>query len=186
MATVDKLQIKLQTGPGGDGVATLYFEDAGAAQPDVVTWATSVFGTLPAGCSWEVQNSGESLDVDTGIVVGNWFGGATTGDTSGVSGSWLAGVGCSVRWMTDEFVVGRRISGRTFIVPMRAEFFDTNGTLKDTILSGIGASCDDLIAAQAANFVVYRRKLGARNGSVHFVTSVLIPDQAAWLTSRRH
>ena len=96
-------------------------------------------------------------------------------------GGFSAASGVCVNWLTGLFVNGKRIRGRTFLVPL-VECFEGNGTLSSGAVSGISQAAADL-AGGTPGLVVASRSGGG------FITApvagVSVPDRAAVLRSRR-
>lgn len=97
---------------------------------------------------------------------------------------YAAPAGAHVQWRTSTVVAGRRLLGRTFLVPLLASAFDNDGTLNPAIVTAISAAANTLLAdltAAGNSLVVWSRTAAA----VAPVTSAVVPDQATILRSRR-
>ena len=111
-------------------------------------------------------------------------------DCTGV-GVYAAPVGARMQWNTQGIVNGRRVRGRTFLVPLVASAFEANGTLSTAPITAGGNAGAGLIAdsaAAGAALSVWSQPFAgvpARAGSVHPVTGFSVPDQATVLRSRR-
>jgi hypothetical protein len=108
------------------------------------------------------------------------------------AGGWAGGAGCVVRWETGEVMNGRRIRGRTFLVPLASLAFDTDGTLVTATRTAITAAGTALISAMAADggqLLVWSRPAPEadppRLGSLQAVTNAFVPDRSAILRERR-
>jgi len=99
-------------------------------------------------------------------------------------GSYAAPVGARVNWETGTISGGRRIKGRTFLVPLVSSTFDTDGTLTSANLTVILNAATAFLAGLATDGV----QLGVWSqigSSVSPVNSATVPDQATVLRSRR-
>jgi hypothetical protein len=183
--SIERVTIEVTGGPGGNGVTSLYFLDAAAAQPAVCDFAEVWSNALPNDCQLLIKNQGDIIDEENGALTGTWSGGATTGFTGLADVAWTAGVGMRIRWQTAGLVRGRRVSGTSFIVPMGATSFGSNGIPIPLWLDGLGDAATALIADTPGNMVVWSRQKGDDLGSRHVVTSPLVPVEAAFLRTRR-
>jgi len=99
-------------------------------------------------------------------------------------GSFAAPVGARVTWETGSIVAGRRIRGRSFLVPMISSMFDTDGTLTSanrTQVVNAAAGLINGLAAAGLSLAVW----SPTTSTVSPVTSGVVPDQATVLRSRR-
>ena len=101
---------------------------------------------------------------------------------------WAGPVGAVVNWRTSLVHRGRRIRGRTFLVPLLSSAFEMDGTLTPTARDTIQARATTLAATtEAPDLGVWARPsaVGAADGQWAAVTGVTVPDLAAVLRSRR-
>lgn len=112
--------------------------------------------------------------------------------------AYFAPAGASVNWGTSSFLYGRRVKGRTYIVPLAANCSDVGGTLLDTVKTSLNTAAAGLVAAPS-QMVVFTRPRDAvaadpargiagsaeRPGSSSLVTSGTVRDVIAVLRSRR-
>jgi hypothetical protein len=99
-------------------------------------------------------------------------------------GAYAAPTGARVTWETGTIVGGRRLRGRTFIVPMVAGSYDLTGTILETTITQIELAANTLVSESTAlgHPLVVWSPTGA---SVSPVTAGIVPDQATVLRSRR-
>lgn len=91
--------------------------------------------------------------------------------------------GAHVNWHTGQVFLGRRVRGRTFLVPLSSTAFDQGGTLTTTALQLIRDAAAALVAGDPPLAIV-----GGTPGEATYnysVTSSNVPDKAAVLRSRR-
>jgi len=102
--------------------------------------------------------------------------------------SYSASTGAVVTWRTAGVRNGRRVRGRTFIVPLAGGAYGQDGTLGAGDQQETVAAATTL-AAPVSGLVlgVWSRPSapGANDGAFHPVTSATVPDMAAVLRSRR-
>lgn len=110
------------------------------------------------------------------------------GTPTAVSGSgatnYARPVGGRVDWVTGEIVGGRRLRGRTYIVPLLASAYDTGGTLTGVAQNALRQAAQDLLNALSADSIplgVWSRK----NSFAASVSSPSVPFSTAVLRSRR-
>lgn len=182
---------------GSPGLMTQYFSravginDSTAAQQAVDRVRDAMLtspGAFPSALQWRVQGQVDLLEETTGQLVNSF----NVTERSGV-GTYAGGfgpgpAGACVRWVTDEFKNGRRVIGKTFIVPGPTNAYETNGTLTSTFIGLMQAWGDAMNNAGAIDlvFVVWSRPTpGAANGTKHGVVGNVVQDKAAVLRSRR-
>jgi hypothetical protein len=128
------------------------------------------------------QTTGAMESVVTGASKTVKTGSATAG------ASWSAPAGAVITWNTSVVVRGRRVRGRTFLVPLSSTAFDTDGTLNSTALGGIGTAATDLrTSGTLTELIVFCRPTtpGGTDGTGGVVQSHRVPDMGAVLRSRR-
>jgi len=113
-------------------------------------------------------------------------------------GAWAAPAGATAQWTTASYLYGRRVKGRTYLVPLTAGAFQSDGTILDTTKTALNAAAAALVAG-ASNFVVYTRERQAKSaaesptgkeityrpGASSMVVSGSVADRVAVLRSRR-
>lgn len=179
--------------PGAPGYTNLFFMAGGGLITDaqqVVDRVRTAFGNLvplfPSSMNIQIQAEVPVIDEDTGIITEfrtvtppASIGGGGTGSYSGPSGA-------VVTWRTNDLRNGRRIRGRTFLVPLAGSAFDAQGSLNSGSLIAINAFADELIGGDLdSELVVWSRPTGGSGGVAATVTSATVPDLAAVLRSRR-
>lgn len=183
--------------PGGPGVATTYFLDTDTALASLHDfWEAMALG-MPSAVTIVQDPAGDVIEDTTGEITGSW-GADPVGAITGASASvYAAPVGIVVEWLTSTILDGRRLRGKTFIVPMSSSVLDTSGSIADTALVGLRAAALNFSIEQSASFVIWHRPKfgpkpvggGARPllqaGGHGLVTSTRVPDKSAVLRSRR-
>lgn len=167
------------------GYSLFYASSAGAAGAGLKAFFTTLTNKAPAGTTWDIPISGDTLDDSTGQVNGGWtdVGGGVVGPSSS-SVSYAAGTGAFVNWQTAAIINGRRLRGRTFFCPIIATEYDTSGTLGSSMQTTLATAASTL-AALGVLVVWHRPPVGGAGGSSSLVTSGTVPDKVTSLRSRR-
>lgn len=176
------------SGPPVKGLAVtiLHFPDT---KTDIVSTCTSFFealGTeLGSNVTVTIPSSGDVLSPATGTLTGAWSeaggGGQAVGNTGDVA---AAGVGACINWLTSDVVNGKRVRGRTFVVPMAVGRYAEDGTLAVGSAQAIEDAAGILVTG---GLLVWHRPTipGASDGSEHEVIDAVVRDKVAFLSSRR-
>lgn len=152
---------------------------------DQISTFFGVFASLiPADITVTVSPVYQIIDVATGMITSE----DTVGDPSApIAGAfvstWSGQVGVLVEWLTGTFIGGRRLRGRTYLVPL-GNVGDDDGTLPGGTISTL-QSASAYITQAGAEFVVWHRPVANAGGQVSTITSAVIRDHAAVLRSRR-
>lgn len=184
MSTVlTRLVVRMDGWPGAPGFMTFYAADPIGFRDAVIAFIDVCAGLMPDNITFTVPNAGELINDGTGTMEGAWSEGSTYTRTGVQTGVWAAPVGAVVTWRTTTIVRGRRLRGRTFVVPLVGAAFEDNGTLSSTNLATLQSAANDLIAD--ADLRVWSRPTASSPGTSANVTSATVPDIAAVLRSRR-
>lgn len=155
---------------------------AGAIAANMRTFFDSIKSLLPVAVTISFGEVAQIFDTDGSLIDEV----AVTPLPSPVVGTsatnFAAPAGAVLNWVTGEFVSGRRVRGRTFLVPLAQSAFQGDGTISTAALSLLTTSATTLIGSNPNNLVVWRH---TPPRSVHAVTGVSVPDRAAVLRSRR-
>lgn len=179
--------------PGGGGGASLFYFDsvAGSTQTDqnnAVAAVRTLFDSLhtraPSGVSWGFPGELAECNDSTGTVIAYTSVSAPAGVTATGSGSYAAGVGMRIDWLTNGIHNGRRVKGRTFFVPLTASNYDTAGTLDGAALTSMQTAVNTYLSTTQAlpckPLIFSRRAPG-----VFAIQSGVIVDKDAILRTRR-
>jgi hypothetical protein len=169
---------------GGPGVTTMYFLDVATAVASVHTFWSELLSRFPTDVHLQVENVGDIIEDSTGEMTGAWSADAVGSLTGTGDGNYAAPAGCVVNWLTDTVTAGRRLRGKTFLVPLAGGTYDGDGSIGAASLSAIQAAADALVVGQSTSFVVWHRGSGT-DGSNGLVTSAKVNDFTAVLTTRR-
>jgi len=183
---------------GAPGYTNLYFNDisfgsitqacADEAVAKVDAWLEVWKVGIPSNVSIVIDPTVEALEENNGSL-DEFFDTTPTATRVGTaSGSYSAAAGACVNWATTGIRNGRRVRGRTFMVPLGGTSFDTVGSLDNTRLASWRTASNTLqTVGTSSKLCVWSRPSGpeATDGISYGVTSMTINDKVAILTSRR-
>lgn len=182
---------------GGPGLMTQYFSPAVAGFNEALAQLSvdRVRDALIAGSNlwgspitWTIDGTVDELEETTGTLVDSLT--VTPRSVSGTSantGIGPAPAGAVVSWKTADVKAGKRVQGRTFLVPLNDAAFQSDGTLSTATLTEAGEFATAMGDAGATDLVhvVWSRPRPGVAGSKHGITGYTVPDKAAVLRSRR-
>lgn len=186
MATIRRIYVPWGGIPAlNPGVSVFYSSAAADAITDLGNFFFAVKALFPTGLSWTLPPVGDTIDDTTGAINGQWTSGSggisvATGGTT----AYAAGVGAYINWKTGAIVGRRRLAGRTFLVPLLGNNYDSNGTLTSGSL-GVLAPAAATLAGAGKLVIWHRPRPGGTGGSSALVTAGTIPDQVTSLRTRR-
>jgi len=155
---------------------------ADAVRTLLVSWGTY----LPGGVSIVVESEVQRLEETTGDLIG--FESITPGTavTGSGSGSYSAASGGVIIWNTAGVRRGRRIQGRTFMVPLGGAALSSSGQLSSAAQTALQTGATTF-ADSITGPVVWARpsSSGASDGQTASITAARVPTKVAVLRSRR-
>lgn len=180
---------------GSPGYTNLYFinpEEPTLAIRDttagrVKAFFESVKLMLPSTVNVAFPSEMEELATDTGALQQTLPITAIANSVGTQVGKFSSPTGAVVNWKTSLVVNGRLVRGRTFIVPLSVNAYDTDGTLATTDRNNLATAASALCSHQD-NLVLaiwHRPSPGGSDGVAGQVASASVKDKAAVLTSRR-
>jgi hypothetical protein len=183
---------------GAPGYTNLHFFSEGVPTPTAMdgigtkirTWINSMVGLLPIGVTATFPNQLEEYDESDGELVGVHAiaQGAQVIGTG--AGNYSSATGACINWTTNTLHNGRRVRGRTFIVPLLpSAAFQSNGTLLDTARTSLVSNSQIFIDSAAGYpLCVWSRPRTLPTpsaGNAALVLSATVNDLTAVLRSRR-
>lgn len=182
---INRVPVQWNTGPGGAGVSVFYSNFGVDMTVELGTFFNAIRAFFPTAVSWSVPSSGDILDEVSGLITGAWIGGTPVSITGSGATAYAAGTGCYVRWQTAGIANGRRVKGRTFLVPLLTSCYQTDGTIFDSNLATMQTASTAL--ANSGKMRIWHRpsNRGANNGNAFSVTAAIGPDRVTSLRSRR-
>ena len=183
---INRVNVAWQGWPGAPGVSTFYVQDMGPTAVDgISSFFGALIGILPSGLTITVPSTGDVIEDTTGQIVSSWSATPATPVRTGTGPGVYSGVsGAVIHWLTSGVVRGRRVRGRTFIVPIVGSAYDAQGSLSTAALTTLQGAANGLDAA-VAGLTVWSRPTGFASGSNHVVTGTRVPDLAVTLRTRR-
>lgn len=179
------------TGPGTSvfhgRVTTLGSE--GAAAEDLAGRVQALFTALaskfPSGITWSFPGEALALDVTTKALedVLTFTAPAQVVSTATSSG-YSRAAGARIDWLTPSIVSGRRLTGRTYLVPIAGPHMAADGTLESTSITSILAAANAY--KDPAVFTDVQPAVWSRtHGILADITAARVPDMSTVLRSRR-
>jgi hypothetical protein len=102
--------------------------------------------------------------------------------STAAAGTFSKPSGARIDWATPAIVAGRRLRGRTFLVPLVGTAYDSIGTLAAAAVTTITTAANVFITGGGN---VHPSVWSRIHGIQADITSVNVPDEAAVLRSRR-
>ena len=184
--------------PGAPGYTTFHFLDPDPISESGINQTAlrarnfweAVDGLMPSTVKIDEPQILEEIDTATGTLIQelSWPGGSQM--TGAMVGKYSSAVGAAITWNTVGVINGRRLRGRTFLVPMGMNSFETDGTLgpteRTTILNA-GNALADASVGLGIDLAVWHRPTspGGTDGAAAGVTGCTVKDKTAVLRSRR-
>lgn len=174
---------------GGTGYSVFHADEASDAT-DAQEFADAIHdffadvaNVLPTDVTINFDSEVVNLS-DAGVLEAVFPVSAPAQVTGSGSTAYSRAAGGRIDWSTGVIAGGRRLTGRTYLVPLISSAFDTDGLLTSTVQTGLQTAGDDLIAAMTGAGIplqVWSRK----NASSAVVISASAPAKGAILRSRR-
>jgi hypothetical protein len=189
MANMFRMNCAWQNWPGAPGVSTFYIDtatDISTATDAIRAFWNSLVTLLPSGLTIQVPAVGDTISDTDGSIVGAWSDGTPVTVVTGTgAGAYAGNAGLVVHWLTTGVVNGRRVRGRTFVVPVISTAYDTAGSISAATLTTVNNAASTLVAAIGAGMRIWHRPAPPAAGSSFDVESARVPDLAVSLRSRR-
>jgi len=165
-----------------EGVAATAQDQADAVR----LFFDGIVSRLPSIVRINVESQVEVLDETTGQIIDIVAITQPPTSAGAVAGSYSAPSGAVINWNTNGVRNGRRVRGKTFLVPLAGTAYDGDGTLISSVHSQIQAAATTL-AESFSGLVTFARPTapGAADGAIYPIVSATVPDKAAILRSRR-
>lgn len=182
---------------GTPGVSTLYSLGSVSFVPALRAYFLSHVASLPLNLSIQVESTGDIIDDATGNLTGAWSVAPVLPVVGTNNFGYAAPAGFCATWLTTTILDGHRVKGRTYIVPITSDSYDTDGTIKGAIVTALRAQAATFFGATVGDLVVWhrprvarpadgsRRAVTARAGGHGVVVGYTVKDNAAILRSRR-
>lgn len=173
---------------GGTGYSVFHFTDAGngTAAQTIATNTRDFFVDVQSLLPDDVQINFDSevLDLtDGGTLIAAWAvtpGAEVDGQSTAV---FSRATGARVDWGTDVIVAGRRLAGRTYLVPISSGAFDTEGVLTSAVRTSLLTAANAFITDTGLNRPL--RVWSRTHSTSSVVTDASVPAGGAILRGRR-
>jgi hypothetical protein len=149
--------------------------------------------SMLTGWGIQVQTLVQHHDLATGDLVGEATAASTPPNIAGSvanTTAYAGGSGLVANWVTGQFWNGRKVRGRTFIVPA-VNVYSSDGTITSTIQTNWQAAGNTFAGSAGITPVVWAKKFDGSTppqqqaGAAFAVTGCVVPDRAAQLRTRR-
>jgi len=189
---IKRYRVSMANFPGAPGVITHYTSDVVTDFTPIRTFYAAVALQVPNGLTFQFPTTVDLLDETTGLIQTVQNATVLSPVSSIVSSQAFSGTsGCIVQWRTPDFVDGKHVIGRSYIVPLAQTSYDTQGSIASATITALQNAAITLVGA--LNLVVWSRPrkastnppVTARPGSAHPVTNASVPDLACVMRSRR-
>lgn len=177
---------------GGTGYSVFHVRESAGVALDVAVGAFAAdlragfasFATayLPDDVQINFDSEARELDVSTGTLLSVIALTAPATVAGGSTAVYSAPAGARVDLITEGIIAGRRLRGRTYIVPLISSAFTTNGTVSTTAQTALENGFAQFDGLQN----VYSLAVWSRtHGFLADVQSINVPAESAILRSRR-
>jgi hypothetical protein len=184
---------------GSPGYTNFHFEPVPESDPisqatvdsavtKVSTFLTAIRPYLPLVVTTGIDPAVAEIDEQNGEIQTYWNATPPAATAGAMTGNYTAGAGFCVNWATGGVRKGRRVRGRTFIVPIGSTSMDTDGTFNASHLTAWRTAANALhVDSNGVRLVVWAKTPGAiiPDGGAYDVVTASINDKVAFLTSRR-
>jgi hypothetical protein len=200
MPNILRIKARWQGFVGSPGFSIFHFRDfssegftadeAAGAAARVRGFFSAQMAYLPDGVNIQVEAEGEVIDVASGQLVDTVSAGVheVVNGGAGFGTTFSAPSGAVVTWRTATIRNGRRMRGRTFVVPLANGAYQADGTLNNGIIAALNDGATSLRDnSLGLDFCVYGRPPagGVGAGTYGPVSGHSVPDRVAILSSRR-
>lgn len=189
VANMFRMNCAWQNWPGAPGVSTFYVDtgtDISTATDALRAYFNAHIALLPAGLTIQVPSNGDTISDADGTITGAWSDGTpVTVVTATGAGAYAGNAGAVVHWLTTGLVGGRRVRGRTFLVPLVASAYESNGSLSAATLTTLNTAAGTLVGALGSGMRIWHRPKPPAAGSSFDVDNHRVPDLSVSLRSRR-
>lgn len=193
MALLQRTRVLWTGFTGGPGYSNLFarFEDDGSTDPsthaeDVATLFGAVRNYIPSSVNLAIDQEVALFDEDTGELAGfRLLPFAPEIPGNGTSLAYSAASGAAIEWRTGAVRSGRRVTGRTFFVPLAQNVYNNQGRLTTQFRDILQLAANAYVDESASEPVVWSRPRDTRLGWTGTITEARVRPQVAVLRSRR-
>lgn len=185
MAILNRVRVEWAGGITGPGLSTFYVQGTLSDVSGITDFFDDIKALFPSDLDWTIPGTGDQIDSANGELAGSWSasGGGAVAATG--SGAYAAPAGALVTWRTSSIIGGRRLQGRTFLVPLVVSAYESNGTLSTTTQGTLTTAATTMLAAVSDLTIWHRPDENGNGGGLGLVTQSLVKDRVVTLRSRR-
>lgn len=172
---------------GGTGYTVLHFQNTSSAIAQQQADGTRVFFNALAASfpdDIQIEFDSEVLELSLAGVLTAVHPVTPPAQVDGTNtGVYQRAGGARVDWTTGQIVAGRRLTGRTYLVPMASSLFDTEGQITPASITIIQNAANAFISASNSwgNLAIWSRV----HQVVHDVIGASVVPRGTILRSRR-
>jgi hypothetical protein len=195
--TIAQIRTAWEGGPSSPGLTVMNVEYTGTGDLSAALAAVRAFwnanvARIPDEFTLQVEGLVNLYSEVNGQLSGEFYAGAgaTPAPVLGTyTGGYAHGVGLRVDWLTSDIRNGRRVTGRSYLVPSGTNAFTTDGLLDATTVTAVSNAAQTLIdtlETAGTPLVVWSRPSVAYPvGEYTPVVSLRVPSKVAVLRGRR-
>jgi hypothetical protein len=167
-------------------IGELNAADASTAAANSRTLLSSISAYIPNIVQYACQPTAQTFGTDTVLTGEVALTTVPVAINGAASGSYVGGSGAVVYWITNVLNGGHKIKGRTYIVPLAALGYQSDGTLASIVVTNL-QSAATTFAGSTPNPCIVSRQLGQsdRTNKQALIASASVKDRSAFLRSRR-
>lgn len=183
------------TGIVGQPGYTIFYASGNAnVQAQLAPFFDAMKLYFPASVRIAIPNTGDIIEEADGRKTGTWGSGSTSVISGTGIGTYSPASGALIKWGTSAFQRGRRVVGRTFLVPLTTSAYDANGQVAATATAAIQAAATSFITTSGGVLSVWHRPLMDYSvkppvqklpGAAVPIITATVPVKVAVLRSRR-
>jgi len=202
MASMYQVQWRWSGFVGGPGYTNLFFAAVTASPTDALAAANKsrvlfdgVKGGLMGNTTISLMSDVKVIEDSDGETLDIYSVSGVSPVTGAGSGSYAAPVGICIDWLTNTLHAGRRMQGRTFLVPVTIDALSGDGSPSSAFITTVQGAATAFQAAAGPTFGVWGRPRKADPDAVPPkpavaglwgpVLSSRVPDKTVVLRSRR-
>lgn len=156
---------------------------------DIRTLYNALAGGIPNEVTVSFEPVANIIDTPTGQITAQLTVSPPADVVGLATGTWAAGTGARIDWLTSRYLNGRNVRGRTFIVPLAVNSFGTDGRVVPTSVANLTSAGNDLIddlIGHGTSLCVYSRPRPGVPGTLTPVEIAAGRSLAATLRGRKY
>lgn len=183
--TIERLTCRWAGFQGAPGYSVFYARPGGGVRDRIATFMDGFKNALPSGVTITIPTEGDVVNEVNGQITGTWTNGTPKTVLGTNSANYSAVSGVAINWQTADVVNGRRVRGRTFMVPLSQAAYGPDGQVLSTYRTEVQNLADLLISSSTGFFGIWHRPVNGAGGSFHDITAARVKTGPAVLRSRR-